>query len=163
MFYALCISGASFSVHRSMTALTVVTGAVPTECCVDEHMTQDGEVCIHPPLQRHWIVSIAICLVILAHCSKQRAQADVCQTQELNSCETECCCLTSWRNRLSPRGPLCSMLGVARISTVVPRRFSALTYIVFDTKAMNRIIAVLPQSVDKSQESFPQRSTVTPA
>ena len=150
MFYALCISGASVSVYRTMTALTVVTGAVPTECCFDEHMTQDGEVCIHPPLHWNWIVSSAICLVILAHCSEQRAQADVCQTQELNSCETECCCLTSWRKRLSPRSPLCSMLGVARISPVVPRIFSALKYIVFYTKAMNRIIAVLHQSVDKS-------------
>ena len=33
----------------------------------------------------------------------------------------------------------------------------------FYTMAMNRIIAVLPQSVDKSQASFPQRSTMTPA
>ena len=108
--YALCVSSASVSVYRSMTALSVVTVAFPTEGCVDEHMEQDGEVCIHPPLQR-FIVSIAICLVVLTYCSEQRAQADVCQTQELNSCEQECYRFTSWRKRFS--------LGMARISSVV--------------------------------------------
>ena len=62
----VCVSGASATVHRSMTALLVFTDAFPAEGCVDEHMEQDGEVCIHPPLQRRQIVSIARCFVTLA-------------------------------------------------------------------------------------------------
>ena len=49
-----------------MTALSVVTVAFSTEGCVDEHMEQGGEVCIHPPLQLRLIVAIARCFVILA-------------------------------------------------------------------------------------------------
>ena len=38
---------------------------------VDEQMEQDGEVCIHPPLQRLCTVSIALLPLILVHCSER--------------------------------------------------------------------------------------------
>ena len=68
-----------------------------------------------------------------------------------------------WRRRIFPRSPLCSMLGTARISPVVPRRYFCTGIRQFLSKAMNRIIAVLAHSVDKNQASFPQRSARHPA
>ena len=47
VFCALSVSRASVNVYRSETALSVVTVAVPTGGCVDEHTKQDGEVCVH--------------------------------------------------------------------------------------------------------------------
>ena len=102
-----------------MTALSVVTVAFK-EGCVDEHMEQDGEVCIHRPLQRRLIVSIALCLLIVAHCSERRERVYACEAQGLNSFEPERCRLASWTKSRTQR-PLCSVLRMARISPVVPR------------------------------------------
>ena len=156
----VCVSCASTSVCRSMTALSVVTVAFPTEGCVDEPMEQDEEVCIHPPLQRCLIVSIARCFVILAEVRRSLLFATV---QLLCLAQSACarCSLQCWRRLFSPPGPLCSMLCMARISPVVPRRFFC-THMNNFSKAVNRIIAILAQSVDKNQANFPQRSTQHP-
>ena len=70
--------------------------------------------------------------------------------------------LQYWRRLFSRQSPLCSMLGVARISPVVPLRFLCTRMDSFLSKAANRIIAVLAHSVNTSQANSPQRSAKHP-
>ena len=73
-----------------MTALSVVTVAFSNEGCVDEHMKQDGEVCIDPPLQRRLIVSIASWFVILVEARRSHSCS-----QLFSSCVSQMSLLTA--------------------------------------------------------------------
>ena len=68
-------------VCKKQKALSVVTVAFFTEGCVDEHMEQDGEVCLRPPPQQRLVVSIARCFVILAEVTRSHSCS-----QQFSSC-----------------------------------------------------------------------------
>ena len=122
--------------------MSVVSVAVPTEGCVDEHMERDGEVCVHPPLQRRLNVSIA--------------NAYACQTREMNICKQECCRLTSWTRQ--------NRTQVHCVQCLVWRDFHPLCHATISAlesifqKPLTKIIAVLAGGVGESRACVPRRS-----
>ena len=136
--------------YRSMTALSVVTVAFPTEGCVDEHMEQDGEV--YSPTT----AAAFDCLYrqMLRDNGRGKAVALLFATVQL-------LCLANvglgalltviWRTLISTK----STVFHAESHPSCHADFSALARTF--PKAMNRIIAALAHSVDTHQASFPQR------